>query len=611
MTLGAIEVQSTNAAERLFSIICLTFGLLFGSSLISSLSAAMVDFREMQRERNEKLRLLRRYLRENKVAARLAINVQKQVTERMGRREKLHDSDVDAIQLLSMALRVQLRFDICGPSIMRNPLMRLFFSLDADIGKQICMRAVSMILLQPKDHLFAAGDMSIGVYYLKNGALSYDQDPDSSPVAEKLRTEVKPNVWLSEATLWTEWVHVGTAEADVHCEAIGLDVETFMELVRRHLVIRQICKEYCEQFNKRLAAASPPDAVWPNDLEVPYTDYADLVVHMGKEVQVIVGLDAVKLLNQTRRSRNRFAELKDEIRKGKSVVVVNSAGEVKRIVSVVLLKITDTSGQVLMQLGSRQGREILAHVQLPGTKCRRRELTSDSVRRILTVKLHSLAQCVSKVSSVTREIEEKESLQHGLPTRYLRTICSARLCRATRIRGCSCRMTYRRMATERASAKSMRSAETVQTMHSEVINNKGTSAVLFSHDQLGRIQDNYEVFGITSQDGRRDYYAWISPSDLELLIAPTGKALVQAWLNDLEDEEVRDSVGEGSAPEAAEGAEDGSGYSSTASSDDSDSPQHALDELGVQEEGEAEPWQGNPSEGEPASPASASHNVSL
>merc|ERR1719203_1334715 len=44
-TLGAMEVVSVNTVERTFNVACLLVGLFFGSSLISSLSAGMIEFR--------------------------------------------------------------------------------------------------------------------------------------------------------------------------------------------------------------------------------------------------------------------------------------------------------------------------------------------------------------------------------------------------------------------------------------------------------------------------------------------------------------------------------------------------------------------------------------
>merc|ERR1712125_74972 len=71
-----IEIECVNAFERLFSIICLLIGLIFGSVIISSLSASMVNFQMIRQEYIKNMRLLRQYLRENAVNRETALLVQ-------------------------------------------------------------------------------------------------------------------------------------------------------------------------------------------------------------------------------------------------------------------------------------------------------------------------------------------------------------------------------------------------------------------------------------------------------------------------------------------------------------------------------------------------------
>eukprot|EP00971_Amphidinium_carterae_P135666 2688116-Amphidinium_carterae.1 len=48
--------QATNSGERVFNIATLLIGLLFGSTLISSLSASMVDYGMTQKDHRDKLK---------------------------------------------------------------------------------------------------------------------------------------------------------------------------------------------------------------------------------------------------------------------------------------------------------------------------------------------------------------------------------------------------------------------------------------------------------------------------------------------------------------------------------------------------------------------------
>jgi hypothetical protein len=71
MTPGSMEVFPTNWFERAINIACLVFGLLFGTSLVSQLSAKMVQFNMSRQQEYEQLDALRRYLNLHNVSMSL------------------------------------------------------------------------------------------------------------------------------------------------------------------------------------------------------------------------------------------------------------------------------------------------------------------------------------------------------------------------------------------------------------------------------------------------------------------------------------------------------------------------------------------------------------
>merc|ERR1719330_364228 len=81
IALGGIEHMPANSWERLFYVLAMMVGFLFGSSLVSSLSASMVDYQMMQKDKTSKMRALRQYLQENGVDASVALPVQRQIKE--------------------------------------------------------------------------------------------------------------------------------------------------------------------------------------------------------------------------------------------------------------------------------------------------------------------------------------------------------------------------------------------------------------------------------------------------------------------------------------------------------------------------------------------------
>eukprot|EP00972_Heterocapsa_arctica_P049698 7312236-Heterocapsa_arctica.AAC.1 len=66
--------------------------------------------------------------------------------------------------------------------------------------------------------------------------------------------------------------------------------------MRRHALIEELTTQYGRAFQQRLLAAQPPQAPWPTDLEVPFTDFEDLVLAMTKDVQAIIGKTSLDVM---------------------------------------------------------------------------------------------------------------------------------------------------------------------------------------------------------------------------------------------------------------------------------------------------------------------------
>merc|ERR550534_1682523 len=124
--------------ERLIFVGTTLVGFLFGSMLVSVLSAAMVDLQMTRKDRAGKMRTLRQYLSESKATPKISVLVTKQVEQRLSVQARLEEQDVAALPLLSHALRVQLRFDTTKPHLQCHPLFRLWINLDSACMQRVC-----------------------------------------------------------------------------------------------------------------------------------------------------------------------------------------------------------------------------------------------------------------------------------------------------------------------------------------------------------------------------------------------------------------------------------------------------------------------------------------
>merc|ERR1719499_444420 len=127
-----------NSAERVVFIFATLMGFLFGSMLISLMSAGIIDFRISRRDKVTKMRTLRRYLAENSASHRIARAVTKQIEQRLSVQVKLDERDVPALGLLSRALRSQLRYDMSQTCFQCHAIFRLWISIDVGCVRRIC-----------------------------------------------------------------------------------------------------------------------------------------------------------------------------------------------------------------------------------------------------------------------------------------------------------------------------------------------------------------------------------------------------------------------------------------------------------------------------------------
>eukprot|EP00403_Amphidinium_massartii_P009047 CAMPEP_0178425842 /NCGR_PEP_ID=MMETSP0689_2-20121128/28928_1 /TAXON_ID=160604 /ORGANISM="Amphidinium massartii, Strain CS-259" /LENGTH=1108 /DNA_ID=CAMNT_0020047511 /DNA_START=62 /DNA_END=3385 /DNA_ORIENTATION=+ len=424
LTLGGMDIPSTNTWERGYTIVCLLFGLVFGSTLISALSASMVDFQMTQKDRNEKLSVARRYLRENLVGAGMSQRVQQQIIERLNERTRLMDSEVQGLTLLARSLRLELRYEIAKNHLEQHPLLFVFASLDLALAQQMSESALSIRFARNGDDVFVAAQEAAGCFYVRDGDLDYSQTPDSAPVEFPTEVAVRPSTWLAEAGLWCCWIHVGTLTAHTPSEIFAIDADELVKVADKNSSIRSMLIQYSSQYYRRVVSAQPPLADWPSDLKVPLTEFPSIVLAMPRETQLAIGMCALDFM-QVKKQRKVTEKLRNEVMSGKSVAVVDGNGEVCRVVMVIVLRIEHPDGYVLAHVGKCSDGKLSAQCQLPGGKQEKDEVVTEAVERLLEAKLEPLVGLVH-LSGLELRTSEKPSKEHGVRTKYLRHVCVMR-----------------------------------------------------------------------------------------------------------------------------------------------------------------------------------------
>mmetsp|Transcript_56688 Transcript_56688/g.133024 ORF Transcript_56688/g.133024 Transcript_56688/m.133024 type:complete len:586 (-) Transcript_56688:1537-3294(-) len=112
MSPGSMQVHALNTNERFFTIFCVILGILCSGSIVSTLTAKMMQVMMKNKQHAERLNGLRNFLRQKSISRSLAMNVQKMVVDRMSAKRPLTAEDIPALQLLSLALRAKLQDEL-------------------------------------------------------------------------------------------------------------------------------------------------------------------------------------------------------------------------------------------------------------------------------------------------------------------------------------------------------------------------------------------------------------------------------------------------------------------------------------------------------------------
>ena len=114
-----------------------------------------------------KLTMMRRFLFENAVDRRVALQAMEQITDRLKQKARIcSDKDIAGMALLAPTLRLELRLEVYRPHLMSHPLFRLWTSMHTGTVQRLCSEAVDLTLLERQDDLFRPGGQALGAYRL-------------------------------------------------------------------------------------------------------------------------------------------------------------------------------------------------------------------------------------------------------------------------------------------------------------------------------------------------------------------------------------------------------------------------------------------------------------
>jgi len=206
VTLASVYVVPNNVLEGMLSIFLLIYGLLFGGTIVSILSAQTVKYVMVRQESTRNVAVLLRFLKEQKVSRRLSTAIRRHVASRLRKEQPLSEYDIPMLEMMGTNLRQRLHVELRTPHLVSHTLFRVWSHLEVIAMEALC-EIVFVSHYSRGDTVFETRGAAEAAMIVLKGRLLYKQAPIPKVVLEHSVQDVDPGQWVCEAALWCCWVH--------------------------------------------------------------------------------------------------------------------------------------------------------------------------------------------------------------------------------------------------------------------------------------------------------------------------------------------------------------------------------------------------------------------
>merc|ERR1712151_1230175 len=154
------------------------------------------------------------------------MGVQRCASHALAEQERfMPEERVALLELVSRPLRMEVHFELYMPVLHHHPFFCRYAEMCAHVMRRVCHICCSVAQASPGDVIFSAGEQlqSPLMYFICSGKLDYHDENDNEET-------VHHGGWVSEAPLWTQWVHRGFHTATDNCRLCLLDAQEFQQI---------------------------------------------------------------------------------------------------------------------------------------------------------------------------------------------------------------------------------------------------------------------------------------------------------------------------------------------------------------------------------------------
>jgi len=243
------------------------------TSLHWSLANMIVQLQGLRREKSSWRRTVREFLNRHKISVALSVRVRRHVDR--SQPQKVRDSNAESLGRLSTELMVDLLEEMHVPALSCHPFFVNLRSKHPHLMRELCHEALQPMLKSSDEIVFCTGQACSRMYVIISGHAQYNASmqprdgagSQASAGMSHIRRTLHSGQWLSEAALWTGWVHRGELRVVTDCMLVALDASGFARIISSHKSAHQFAAGYARKFVESLNRGLQTDLVEVGQLE--------------------------------------------------------------------------------------------------------------------------------------------------------------------------------------------------------------------------------------------------------------------------------------------------------------------------------------------------------
>eukprot|EP00928_Gymnodinium_smaydae_P081630 TRINITY_DN65110_c0_g1_i1.p1 TRINITY_DN65110_c0_g1~~TRINITY_DN65110_c0_g1_i1.p1 ORF type:complete len:358 (+),score=53.19 TRINITY_DN65110_c0_g1_i1:95-1168(+) len=217
------------------------------TSLQWSLMNMIMQLKGVKQEKIESHAVVAECLGKHRISMALTTRVRKYLDR--SQPQMIREYNVETLRQLSTELIVDLHEEMRVPALSAHPFFVSLRVKHPHLVWELYHDALEPMLCFPDAFVFSAGEACSYMYFIISGHVLYNgQVKALTPI----RRTLHGGQWLSEAALWTGWVHRGDLRIVTDCLLFALGAAGFARVISSHKSAHVFAAGYARKFVESL-----------------------------------------------------------------------------------------------------------------------------------------------------------------------------------------------------------------------------------------------------------------------------------------------------------------------------------------------------------------------